>query len=75
MIACEMEGRRCYAIELDLAYAEVIIRRWQAYTDKTATREDGATLEDLIDGKIASRRLRALKAGTDKLVPVKRKAA
>lgn len=75
LIACEMEGRRCYAVELDLSYAEVIIRRWEAFTSKIATREDGATLEDLIDGKIARKRLRALKTGTDKLVPVKRKVA
>lgn len=47
LIACEMEGRRCYAVELDLAYAEVIIRRWEAFTGKTAAREDGKTLAQL----------------------------
>jgi DNA modification methylase len=75
LIACEMEGRRAYCVDIDPTYAEVIIRRWQQFTGKGATREDGATLEDLIDGKISRKRLRALKSGTDKLVPVKRKAA
>lgn len=53
LIACEMEGRRCFAIELDLAYAEVIIRRWEAFTGKTATREDGRTLTSLKRKKAA----------------------
>lgn len=51
LIACEMEGRHCYAVELDLAYAELIIRRWEAYTSKTASREDGKTLADLAKPK------------------------
>ena len=64
----EMEKRRCYAIEIDPCYAEVIIGRWEGFTKKVAEREDGATLEDLKDGKTANRVLGDLKSGKTKLV-------
>lgn len=51
LIACEMEQRRCFAIEIDPAYVEVIIQRWQSFTGKTAKREDGTTLADLLAAK------------------------
>lgn len=47
LIACEMEGRRCLAMEISPQYAEVIITRWERFTGKTATREDGRTLASL----------------------------
>ncbi len=36
LIAAEMTGRRCYCVELDPAYAEVTITRWQDYSGKIA---------------------------------------
>ena len=36
LIACEVSGRKCRTIELDTQYADVIIKRWQDYTGKTA---------------------------------------
>lgn len=36
MIACESTRRRARAIELDPAYCDVIIRRWQAFTGQAA---------------------------------------
>ena len=36
LIAAEKTGRRARLIELDPAYVDVIIRRWQAYTGKPA---------------------------------------
>ncbi|MFI3270777.1 MAG: DNA modification methylase [Pseudomonadota bacterium] len=48
LMACEVLGRSCYTLELDPRFAEVIIRRWQEFTDLVATRErDGATLQDI----------------------------
>ena len=45
LMACELLGRSCRTMELDPRFAEVIIRRWQDYTDGQALREaDGATL-------------------------------
>jgi DNA modification methylase len=35
-IAAERTGRICYGIELDPKYVDVAIRRWQAFTKKTA---------------------------------------
>src|SRR5438128_6439744 len=32
VIAAERTGRRCNAIEIDPLYADVAVRRWQAYT-------------------------------------------
>lgn len=47
LIACEMENRRCCAMELDPIYGQVIIERWEQYADAKATREDGVTLAEL----------------------------
>ncbi len=41
MIACEIEGRRCFGIELSPAYCDVIVGRWEAYTGKKAKRPGG----------------------------------
>jgi len=39
LIACERLGRRCYAIELEPAYVDVAIRRWEAFTGGRAQKE------------------------------------
>ena len=38
LIACEKMKRRCYGLELDPKYCDVIIKRWEEYTDKKAER-------------------------------------
>jgi DNA modification methylase len=38
MIAAEMTDRRCFAVELDPRYCDVIVQRWEAFTGKTAER-------------------------------------
>ena len=40
LIAAEMSDRRCYAIELNPAYCDVVIQRWQEFTGQGALRED-----------------------------------
>jgi DNA modification methylase len=48
LIACEKTGRRARLIELDPRYVDVIVRRWQEWTGKQATREsDGVAFDDL----------------------------
>lgn len=37
MLACEKTNRRCYAMELDPIYCDVIIQRWEEYTGKKAS--------------------------------------
>ena len=47
LIAAEKSGRLARLIELDPKYADVIVRRWQEWTGKQATREsDGALFDD-----------------------------
>jgi DNA modification methylase len=48
LIAAEKTGRLAYLIELDPKYVDVIVRRWQDWTGKQATREtDGVAFDDL----------------------------
>ena len=39
IIAAERSGRICYGLELDPKYVDMILRRWQAFTGKSATLE------------------------------------
>lgn len=41
LIACEKLNRRCYGMELDPHYCDVIIKRWEDYTGKKATLQGG----------------------------------
>jgi DNA modification methylase len=41
IIAAEMTGRACYAIEIDPVYVDVAIARWQNFTGKRAAILDG----------------------------------
>jgi DNA methylase/ParB-like nuclease domain len=58
MLAAERTGRRARLIEIDPAYCDVIVRRWQAATGKTAQlAESDQTFADL-----EARRVRAAAA-------------
>lgn len=43
IIAAEMTGRVCHAIELIPKHCDISIRRWQNFTGKTATKESDGT--------------------------------
>ena len=45
LIACEQTGRRCYAMELDELYCDVIVRRWEEFTGR-ASAAGGQTGEE-----------------------------
>jgi len=48
VIAAERTGRRCYGLELDPAYVDTIIRRWQALTSGSARHAaSGRGFDDL----------------------------
>ena len=50
IIAAEMTGRACHAIELNPVYVDVAVRRWQAFTGKTATLEaSGMTFAEVAE--------------------------
>jgi DNA modification methylase len=53
VIAAEKTGRQARAIEYDPGYCDVIVRRWQGYTGKTATLDrTQRTFEDIESGRI-----------------------
>ncbi len=46
VIACEKSGRRARVIEMDAKYVDVIIKRWQEFAGKKATRQqDGVAFD------------------------------
>lgn len=48
LIAAEMTGRSCLAIELHPPYVDVAVTRWQNFTGQKATLEgDGRTFEEI----------------------------
>lgn len=49
LIACEKTNRKCYGMELDEHYCDVIINRWQDFTGKDAILEStGERYSDLL---------------------------
>jgi hypothetical protein len=38
LIACKKTGRRCYMMELDPLYADVIVQRYEQFTGQKAER-------------------------------------
>ena len=43
LIAAEQSGRRCFGLELNPAYVDVAVERWEDFTGERATRaSDGA---------------------------------
>lgn len=47
LIACEKTNRKCFGMEIDPHYGEVIIQRWQKFSGKKAHREDGVLFDEL----------------------------
>ncbi|MCC6366343.1 MAG: site-specific DNA-methyltransferase [Bryobacterales bacterium] len=47
LIACEKAGRQGRLIELEPKYCDVIIRRWQEFTGKEGTLDDGRSFSDV----------------------------
>jgi DNA modification methylase len=43
LIAAEQLGRRCYGIEIEPGYCDVIIQRWETLTSRKAERVEAAT--------------------------------
>jgi DNA modification methylase len=38
LIGCEQTGRRCFAMELDPLYCDIIVKRWEEFTGQSAER-------------------------------------
>ena len=55
VIAAETTGRICVAMELNPAYADVIVGRWQKLTGQKAVLDgDGRSFEEIAAGKVVS---------------------
>jgi DNA methylase/ParB/Sulfiredoxin domain len=52
IIAAEMTGRSCHALELNPAYVDVSVRRWQAFTGNAAIlKDDGRSFGEVAVGR------------------------
>jgi len=51
LIAAEKTGRKCYGMELDPKYADVIVERWQNYTGKNAVLESTDEIYNSLSAK------------------------
>ena len=68
-----MTGRSCHAIELNPAYVDVAVKRWQAFTGDKATLDgDGRTFAELSDERYDAAKDSA--ASYDVAIAEKRKA-
>lgn len=54
LIACEKNNRKCYMMELDSKYVDVIIKRWQDFTGEKAVHENNKTYEELSNMRFAA---------------------
>jgi DNA modification methylase len=53
LIACEKSGRRAAVVELETKYVDVIVNRWQNYTQQTARLEsDGRSFEAVANERL-----------------------
>jgi len=51
LLACEKTNRKCYGMELDEHYCDVIVKRWQNYTGKEAMLESTGETYNLLRGE------------------------
>ena len=54
LIAAASTNRICYGLDIDARYVDVLVRRWQRFTGKTAVDGDGRSFDE-----IAAERLRS----------------
>lgn len=54
VVAAEKMGRHCFGIDIDPAYVDVAVRRWQIFTGKAATLDgDGRSFEAIAAERLA----------------------
>lgn len=59
IVAAERVGRRAYGLELDPAYIDVAVRRWQTFTRRDATLEGtGQTFDEVEEDRSSDQRRR-----------------
>lgn len=74
LIACELEGRICHAVEIEPKYCDVIIQRWQNTFAAEAVREaDGAKYNHIAFAKAPSAKTMPASAASGAKAPRKAK--
>jgi DNA modification methylase len=51
LIAAEQTRRVCLGVDLDPLYVDVAVRRWEAFTGRKATTQNGATFEEVAESR------------------------
>lgn len=51
LIACEKTNRKCYGMEIDSHYCDVILARFAKFSGKDPVREDGVKWSELLSIK------------------------
>ncbi len=67
LIACEKTNRKCFMMEIDPHYIDVIIARWEKYTGKKAELEASGPKEENGKAKETDKRRSGKAAGRNKL--------
>ena len=52
LIACEQDNRKCYMMEYEPKWVDVIIQRWENFTGKKAIKLNGENINNNIDNKL-----------------------
>jgi DNA methylase len=64
VIAAERTGRICYGLEIDPRYVDTIVRRWQTFSDRSATHEASGRsfreMEEVGDAPVSNDRNRKI---------------
>ena len=64
IIAAEIAGRVCHAIELNPAYVDVAVQRWQAFTGEAARLEaNGGAFAEIAADRATARSVESADAG------------
>lgn len=74
--ACEMTGRICYAMEINPAYVDVCIKRWQQFSGKAAVLDgDGRTFEQIDDERYGNGDANSLACYTEAIKAIRERKA
>nr|WP_089886413.1 site-specific DNA-methyltransferase [Citreimonas salinaria] len=63
IIAAESTGRVCYALELDPAYVDVAVERWQAFTEQEAFHAESGETFAVVAGARGGGKVRSVRWG------------
>ncbi|HXJ44213.1 MAG TPA: DNA methyltransferase, partial [Bryobacteraceae bacterium] len=51
LVACEKTGRNARIMELDPRFIDVIVKRWQNFTGRTALTDEGLSFDEVLTSR------------------------